>query len=303
MKMGIIGLGRMGNAIAQRVKQAGHDIWGFDPDAKAQDHARDNGINVAKSLEQLAQEARIIMLMVPAGKVVDSVIASLTPHLQAGDILIDGGNSNYENSIRREQELITQEIAFLDCGTSGGVHGLEFGFCLMVGGSATAYRTAEPILTAIAAPGALAHVGPPGSGHYVKMVHNGIEYAVLQAYAEGLHLIKEGSFADAHINLEEVTRIWNVSSIIRSWILELTYNVLRKDQDLKKISGEIGGGQTGQWTVQEAEKTGIPTPLIKQSLETRSWARVSGGNYGTKLIALLRNQFGGHPFKTTDDNA
>ncbi len=297
MKMGIIGLGRMGGAVAFRVVQAGHEVIGYDSNKKARKNAQEDGIEIANSIADIAEKTRIIWLMVPAGDIVDNIIKDLLPQLKAGDIIIDGGNSHYKNSIRRAEFVGQKGVIFLDCGTSGGVYGRAYGFCLMVGGDNVAYTKVHQLLAAIAAPGGLAHIGPIGSGHYVKMVHNGIEYALLQAYAEGFHLIKEGHFKDAALNLEEIARIWNESAVIRSFILELAHNVFREDQELHAISGEIAESGTGLWTIEEAQEQKIPAEVIEQSLHVRKWSRETGGNYATKIVALLRQQFGGHAVK------
>lgn len=294
MKIGIIGLGRMGDAIAQRVLQAGHEVVGYDPNAQAREHTRSLGAQVVETAQEIAQKSSIIWLMVPAGKIVDDVIAQLMPALASDAIIIDGGNSKFTDSIRRADELQKRGIAFLDCGTSGGVHGREQGFSLMVGGDVQAYTRVLPLLKAIAAPHALGLVGPSGAGHYVKMVHNGIEYALLEAYAEGFELIKQGSFKDQDLDLYKITGIWNHGSVIRSWLLELSHDIFAKDQKFENISGEIAESGTGSWTVQEAQEHKIPVPCIEKSLDVRSWSRKTGGNYATKIVALLRNAFGGH---------
>jgi 6-phosphogluconate dehydrogenase len=300
MKMGLIGLGRMGNAIGFRLVEAGHTVIGFDRDTKTHKAAQEVGITLVNDLEKVAQETRVIWLMIPIG-VVDDVILQLVPHLKAGDIIIDGGNSFYKDSMRRAQALALQGIIFLDCGTSGGVEGRSYGFCLMVGGDEDAYVKIHSLLVAIARPGGIGYIGPSGTGHYVKMIHNGIEYGLLQAYAEGFQVIKEGTFKKLAIDLEELSRIWNVSSIIRSFLLELTHEIFKEDQEFHTISGEIEEGGTGRWTMEQAEQHKIPVPLIKQAVETRSWSQKSGGNYATKLIALLRHKFGGHPVKMKKD--
>ena len=209
MNVGIIGLGRMGSGIAQRWLEAGYTVIGYDVDAVNKKAAQELGVTVARSLADVAHDARVIWLMVPAGPIVDDVIKELLPRLAPGDIIIDGGNSKFTDSMRRAQALEPAHIHFLDCGTSGGLYGREHGYCLMVGGEAHAYQTALPLLNAIAAPGGLGRVGPSGAGHYVKMVHNGIEYGMLQAYAEGFQLIKEGSFKDRHLDLHKISGIWN----------------------------------------------------------------------------------------------
>lgn len=294
MKLAVIGLGKMGFAIALRAHKAGIQISGYDRDAASNQHAQKQGIKITDTIATLATDNRAFMIMVPAGKPVDAVIEQLMPHLKKGDIVIDGGNSHYTDSIRRAKDLQSQGIQFLDCGTSGGVHGLKHGFCLMVGGDKSAYDTVLPILKAIAAPDGVALVGPSGTGHYVKMVHNGIEYGMLQAYAEGFHLIKEGTFKDANIDLEKLSALWQHGAVIRSFILELAHNVFKHDQELKDIGGQIGENGTGKWTVDDAHANKIPVNVMEDALKVRAWSRESGGNYATKIIAMLRNQFGGH---------
>jgi len=293
MKLAVIGLGKMGLAIALRAHSAQVSVSGYDRDAVINKHAQKEGITVVDSIAALA-DAHVYMIMVPAGKIVDAVITDLLPILKAGDVVIDGGNSHYKDSIRRAEQLAAHGINFLDCGTSGGIHGLQHGFCLMVGGEQSAYDAVLPILKTIAAPNGVALVGPSGAGHYVKMVHNGIEYGILQAYAEGFHLIKEGTFKESRIDLEQLSALWQHGSVIRSFILELTHNVFKHDQELKDIGGQVGENGTGQWTVDDAHQNKIPVPVIEDSLKVRAWSREMGGNYATKVIAMLRNQFGGH---------
>lgn len=298
MNIGIVGLGRMGAAIAQRVHQGGFQVVGFDPNSESADQARQQGISIALSLEDLARNTDIIWLMVPAGQVVDSVIDQLSPYLRSQAIIVDGGNSKFTDSIRRATALARSKIGFIDCGTSGGIHGKEHGFCLMVGGDRSHYQRIEPLLKVIAAPKAYAYVGPSGAGHYVKMVHNGIEYGLMQAYAEGFHLLKEGSFKDAHLDLETITGIWMHGSVIRSWLLELAHTIFTHDQTLQDISGVVAESGMGKWTVEDAHKHAIPAPVITQALQVRIES-AKGGNFATKVLALLRNAFGGHSFGTT----
>jgi 6-phosphogluconate dehydrogenase len=298
MKIGIIGLGKMGGAIAELLIDAGHDVVGFDFSKDACEHSADYGVQIVPDIAHVAQQARVIWLMVPAGDPVDQVIAQLMPQLQSNDIIVDGGNSNFNDSIRRAKELLTKNIFFLDCGTSGGVHGRANGFCLMVGGDHDAYTKIHPLLSDMAAPGGVGYFGKSGTGHYVKMVHNGIEYGLLEAYAEGFELIKNGTFKEEGIDLEEVTRVWNNGSVIRSFILALSHNIFMHDQKFEKISGEINESGTGQWTVDEARKNNIAVPVIEASLDVRAQSRKTGGNYATKVVSLLRNAFGGHAVKT-----
>jgi len=301
MKIGLIGLGRMGNALAERLIAGGHDVVGFDPVEHVRVTTQQLGVLIVDTIAALCLQVRVVWIMVPVDAV-ESVLEEVHKYVSAGTIIIDGGNSFYKDSQRRAYTLAQDDIMFLDCGTSGGVHGRSEGFCLMVGGDIGAYTKVCPLLVAVAAPGGLAHVGPSGAGHYVKMVHNGIEYGLLEAYAEGFQLLKNGSFAGSDLDLEEIARIWNVSSVIRSWILELTRQIFEEDQALSDISGEVDETGMGRWTVQEAHKNGIPIEVIAQAEYVRTWSRESGGDYRTKVIALLRNKFGGHAVKKIKEN-
>ncbi len=205
MKIGMIGLGRMGNAIATRLSIAGHTVFGFDPNIQARKFAQEEGIKTVTTLEDLAKEVRIFWLMVPAGDIVDTTIARLLPNLQKGDTIIDGGNSKFSDSVARAKSLQEKEINFVDCGTSGGVPAKKDGFSLMIGGDKKVFKKIEPIFKAVAAPQGYAYMGPSGAGHYVKMVHNGIEYGLLQAYAEGFHLLKNGAYKK--LDLEKITNV------------------------------------------------------------------------------------------------
>lgn len=293
MNFGVIGLGRMGGAVAYRAAIMGHIVFGYDTDKEKCEHAKKEGIEIIDSIAELAKKADVFWLMVPAGETVDKVIQELRKHLKAGDIIIDGGNSNYKDTIRRAELLDADGIVFLDCGTSGGLYGRNYGFCLMIGGDSAAFIKVHPILETIAAPGGLAHVGPSGSGHYVKMIHNGIEYGILQAYAEGFHLMHEGAFKK-QLDLEQISRIWNISSVIRSFLLGLVHHIFEKDQLLENISGRVGEHGTGRWALDEAKEHGLNMPVLEASLKTREWSRKTGGDYTTKLIAMMRKEFGGH---------
>jgi 6-phosphogluconate dehydrogenase len=298
MKLGIIGLGRMGSAIAERVLKAGHEVVAYDPSTEACTEAQKLGASLA-TLENIALQTQVIWVMVPAGDATKQTLKTLAPLCRKGSIIIDGGNSYYKDSIEQAQLLAQHSIHFLDCGTSGGVKGRELGFSLMIGGEHEAYKLVAPLLSAIAAPEGYGYMGPSGAGHYVKMVHNGIEYALLQAYAEGCHLLKEGHYPG--LDLAEVTRVWNSGSIIRSFVAELLHEIFEYDQDLKNVSGAIGENLTGQWTSKEAHERGVPIRLIDESLAIRAWSRQTGGNYGTKVVAMLRKQFGGHALEKPKD--
>lgn len=300
MIIGVIGLGKMGLQIALKLANAGFRVVGFDPNSSALDPKDCANIAIAKSLEILAQQIDIAWLMVPAGDAVDQCLTQIIPHLHSGALVVDGGNSLYKDSIRRAQLLETKGLHFLDCGTSGGTHGLEHGFSLMVGGSDTAYKQAVPVFKVLAAPGGFGRVGPSGAGHFVKMVHNGIEYGILQAYGEGFHVLREGPYQD--LDLANITNIWQNGSVIRSWLLSLTRDVFTSDQHLTGINGSIEENKTGQWTMEAADELKIPIPVIKAALEARAWSRQTGGNFGTKVVAILRNAFGGHAVKKAKAN-
>lgn len=298
MKIGVVGLGKMGAAIARRLVNHNYDVWGFDTNSDNLKTASDAGVKCVSQINELIQHADIFWLMVPAGDAVDNVINSLIQSIKPGSVIIDGGNSNFRDSVRRYKQLKEKQIHFIDCGTSGGVHGKDLGFSLMIGGDEDVFEKLKPIFTAIAAPDGYGYMGPAGSGHYVKMVHNGIEYALLQSYAEGFHLLKDGEYKN--LDMAKISEVWGHGSVIRSWILELAHRVFMHDQELQSISGEIGENKTGQWTLDEAKKSDVPVDLIEKSLQIRAWSRQTGGNYATKIVALLRSQFGGHPFKKKD---
>jgi 6-phosphogluconate dehydrogenase len=292
MNIGLIGLGKMGNALVFRLVNGGFKVVGYDPDLKARQHAAVYGAHVTDTLEHIAVQTRIIWLMIPAGELIDSVLQQLQPFLKPNDIIIDGGNSHYTDSVRRAKMLKKKKIHFIDCGTSGGLAGKLKGFSLMVGGDQKIFEKIEPILKALAAPKGYGYMGPSGSGHYVKMVHNGIEYALLQAYAEGFNLLKYGSYKD--LDLEEISRVWSHGAVIRSWILDLAHTIFKHDQNFTDVGGGIQESGTGRWTVDEAYARKVPVVLIEDALEIREWSRATGGDYATKLVALLRHEFGGH---------
>lgn len=295
MNVGVIGLGRMGVIIAQRLIKAGHDVYGFDLSEASQKKAQEAGVSVVADVKELAEKTRIFWLMIPAGDPVDRVLETLSEFLQPGDIVVDGGNSYFQNTLKRYAKLAEKNVSYMDCGTSGGVKGKEIGFSLMIGGDKQTFEKIEPLFEAIAAPDGYAYMGPSGAGHYVKMIHNGIEYSMLQAYAEGFHLLKKGHYKD--LDLARISKVWNHGSVIRSWIGELLHGIFSHDQELEDISGEIGENMTGRWTMDEAERQNIAMDLLKRSLEVRKESRKTGGNYATKVVAMLRNAFGGHEVK------
>ncbi len=295
MNVAIIGLGKMGEALAYRAMQGGFTVFGFDVSPDSCASAAKEGVRIVSSVADFADKnIHVFWLMVPQGELVDKVIAQLHPLLKTEDVIIDGGNSKFSDSMRRAQELALEDIYFIDCGTSGGIHGRENGFCLMVGGDKKAYNSIESLLHAVATRDGYAYVGPSGAGHYVKMVHNGIEYGLLQAYAEGFHVLKDGQFKNEHLDLEKIASLWNHGSVIRSWILELVQSIMKDDQDLRDIAGSVASTGMGKWTVEQAHKEDIPVPVIEESLRVREWSEKTGGNYATKIVAMLRNKFGGH---------
>lgn len=297
MNFGIVGLGKMGNLIARRVinGQYHYEVFGFDVDKIAIEKAEEIGVEMVKDLADLAERADVIWLMLPAGELIDKTIEKLIPHLKDGDVIVDGGNSYYKDSVRREEILKKHGIYFLDCGVSGGLQGKNTGFSLTVGGSEKAYNKILPLLETIAHENGCGLVGPSGAGHYVKMVHNGIEYGLLQAYTEGFNLLKEGKYKN--LDLERISQIWLNGAIVRSFILELISEIYAQNPDFSKISGEIGGGETGKWALQEGEANGVLLKILQESLKVRELSQQTGGDYSTKLVALLRNSFGGHEIK------
>lgn len=300
MKIAVVGLGKMGNALVYRLTNAGFQVIGFDPDVKARRKAAVYGAHVTDSLEHCAQQATVIWLMIPAGELVDNVLEQLKPYLQKESIIIDGGNSHFSDSVRRAKRLKSHGIHFIDCGTSGGLAGKRKGFSLMLGGDKKIIASIEPLFKALATSKGYAYMGPAGAGHYVKMVHNGIEYALLEAYAEGFHLLHSGSYKN--LDLETITQVWSHGSIIRSWILDLAHAVFKRDQNFDNVDGAIQESGMGAWTIQEAYAQKIPALLIEDALEIRAWSRQSGGNYATKLVALLRHEFGGHSITKSNKN-
>ncbi len=297
MQLGIVGLGRMGSGIGRRLMRAGHDVVGYDRNEDDVHSLAELGATPALTLEKLCallDTPRAIWMMVPAGPIVDAVIADLRPHLDSGDILVDGGNSYYKDSMRRAEELAEAGIRYVDVGTSGGVWGLEGGFSLMVGGDETAVDTLRPLLEVLApaADKGWAHLGPSGAGHFTKMIHNGIEYAIMQAYAEGFAVLAEKKEFD--LDLGDVRRTWQDGSVIRSWLLELIGNALEAEgMDLADIQPIVQDSGMGRWTVQEAIDLNVPAPVLTQSLIQRIESRFATG-FHYRILAALRNQFGGH---------
>ena len=298
MQLAMIGLGRMGGNMVERLIRHGHTLVVFDRSAEAMSKYETLGARTAADLAKVVQSLqspRVVWIMVPAGDPVDQTIATLTPLLSRGDVIIDGGNSNFHDTIRRGAQLAPSGIELIDAGTSGGIWGLDNGYCLMVGGSDAAIATCEPIFTALAPQDGYLHVGPTGSGHYVKMVHNGIEYGMLQAYAEGYEIL-HASKIFPKLNLKDIAEVWQHGSVVRSWLNELAASAFARDAGLSDIKGYVDDSGEGRWTVQEAIDLDVPAPVITLSLLTRFRSR-QGESFGAKVIAALRNEFGGHAVK------
>jgi len=298
MQLAMIGLGRMGGNMVRRLLQGGHEVVVYDRSTEAiQAHVQlgaKGAHDLADACRQLGGR-RIVWMMVPSGQPVESTIEQLVPHLARGDILIDGGNSNFRDSMRRAKALDAKGLEFIDAGTSGGIWGLTVGYCLMIGGSAPAVRHCEPVFKTLAPPDGYAHVGPAGAGHYVKMVHNGIEYGLLQAYAEGYEILHASK--DFDLNLRAIANLWNQGSVVRSWLNELAARAFEKDRELATIKGFVEDSGEGRWTVEEAMHLDVPAPVITLSLLTRFRSR-QPESFGAKVIAALRNEFGGHAVKS-----
>ncbi len=300
MELGMIGLGKMGGFMSERLIRGGHRVIGFDRDPAVVQKLAEKGAISANSLDNIISQLkppRAIWLMVPAGDPVDQTIAALVPHLAPGDTIIDGGNSYYKDSMRRAAALAPKKINFVDCGTSGGVWGITEGYSMMVGGDADVVKRLSPIFETLA-PGpdkGWGRVGPAGSGHFVKMVHNGIEYGIMQAYAEGLDLLRHKK--EFSLDLLQVGKIWQFGSVIRSWLLDLTVDALSKNPTLAGIEGYVTDSGEGRWTVIEGVELGVPVPVISGALDMRFRSQ-DPEPFANKLLAMMRHEFGGHAVKT-----
>ncbi|MGP8173281.1 MAG: phosphogluconate dehydrogenase (NAD(+)-dependent, decarboxylating) [Terracidiphilus sp.] len=299
MQLGLIGLGKMGGNMAERLRLGGHQVVGFDFNAEAVARLTAAGNVGAATLEDLVQNLkarRAIWIMVPQGAPVDQAIAKLEPLLSPGDILIDGGNSNYKDSMRRHKEVSAKGFEFVDVGTSGGVWGLKEGYSMMIGGNKEPVEYLRPIFEALApAPGkGWGHVGPGGAGHFVKMIHNGIEYGMMQAYAEGFTILEKKE--EFKLNLPQIAEIWRYGSVVRSWLLDLTADALGKNPALEGLEAYVEDSGEGRWTVIEAIDLNVSAPVITESLMRRIRSREEN-NFTDRMLAIMRNEFGGHAVK------
>ncbi len=284
MQIGIVGLGRMGRGMAERLRRGGHEVLGYSRTAA------DRDVNSLEEMAARLPQPRVVWSMVPSGQTTEDVLVELGSLLGPGDIIIDGGNSNFHDSIRHAAMLEEKGISFLDIGTSGGIWGLEAGYCMMAGGKPETFAQVEPALRTLAPEGGYAHVGPAGAGHFVKMVHNGIEYGMLQAYAEGFELLQASQFP---LNLGQIASLWNQGSVVRSWLLELAERAFAADPQLDDVRGYVEDSGEGRWTVLEAVNLGVSAPVISASLFARFVSR-QDDSFAMKVIAALRREFGGH---------
>jgi 6-phosphogluconate dehydrogenase len=302
MKIGMVGLGKMGGNMTKRLLKNGHQVAAYARNPESRRTAEEAGAYCAASLEDLVEHLespRAIWVMVPAGDPTESVVSTLASSMEPGDIIIDGGNSNYKESIRRATALKESGIQFVDVGTSGGIWGLTEGYSMMVGGDEGAVERIRPALETLA-PGAdqgWGHVGPSGSGHFVKMVHNGIEYGLMQAYAEGFEIMKAKS--EFELDLHQIAELWRYGSVVRSWLLDLTANALEDDPELSDIKGWVADSGEGRWTVFDSIDLDVPAPVITLALQMRFISR-QDESYAAKILAAMRNQFGGHAVKQAD---
>jgi len=312
MNLGMVGLGRMGANMTERLREHGHTV---------ETYARTNPDRTAGSLVELASmldQPRVVWLMIPAGTATENSFQTLVPMLEDGDILVDGGNSNFRDSQRRSEKAKEKSVGFLDAGVSGGIWGLKEGYCIMVGGDAEAFGHAEPIFKTLAPKDGYAHVGPSGAGHFVKMVHNGIEYGLMQAYAEGLNVLKHANIGlhaqetDAEttplrdpdlykyeLDVSAITEVWRRGSVIASWLLDLTAEALHETPELDEYAGRVSDSGEGRWTVQAAVEEGVPTPVLAASLFDRFASR-GEADWGNRVLSAMRKGFGGHLEKSPE---
>ena len=296
MQIGFVGLGKMGLNMVTRLVGGGHAIVAYDRSGEAVASAAGVGAAAASSLQTLGAQLsapRAVWVMVPAGPATESTVAALAELLSPGDTIIDGGNTNFHDDVRRATELASKGITYIDAGTSGGIWGLTEGYCLMVGGDEAACTRLVPIFLTLAPPNGYQRVGGPGAGHYVKMVHNGIEYGLMQAYAEGFELLQK---SDYKIDVAKVSTLWMQGSVVRSWLLELTARALAEDPSLSKLTGYVEDSGEGRWTLQDGLEKAVPMPVLTAALFTRFRSR-EDNPFGERMLAALRQQFGGHAVK------
>ena len=285
MKLGMVGLGRMGANMVERLRGGGHEVETYA--RTAPERTADSLVELATKLEQ----PRVVWLMIPSGDPTEKAFQSLLPLLEDGDTVVDGGNSNFRDSMRRAEQAKAKGVSFLDAGVSGGIWGLAEGYCIMAGGEKSAFQAVEPALATLAPEGGYAHVGPSGAGHFVKMVHNGIEYGLMEAYAEGFELLR--GIPDFELDLQQLAALWQHGSVVRSWLLELLDRALQADPGLEQIRGYVEDSGEGRWTVHEAIEAAVPVPVLALSLFARFSSR-QDESFAAKVNAALRNQFGGH---------
>ena len=289
MKLGMVGLGRMGAGMSARLRQGGHEVVGFDRDPKVSEVA---------SLEELVtklEPPRVVWMMVPAGDPTEQTVEALAKLVAPGDVLVDGGNSNFRDSIRRAATVAEDGVTFVDAGVSGGIWGLKEGFCLMVGGTNASIEILKPALETLAPPDGWAHVGGSGAGHFVKMVHNGIEYGLMQAYAEGFEIMNASKLYPS-LDMHQIAEVWRHGSVVRSWLLDLGAMALAQDPTLSELRGYVEDSGEGRWTVMEAMEENVPAPVIALSLFARFASRQED-SFGNRMLAALRREFGGHAVK------
>lgn len=293
MEIGIVGLGKMGANLALNLKDHGYDVLGYDLYVEKVKEIEEKGIQGAYDIEEFVKQLQLprkIWMMVPAGKPVDATLEKLIPLLDQGDIIVDGGNSQYKDTLRRYELLKKKGINFADVGTSGGIEGARNGACMMVGAEDDIFKIIEPIIKDLCVDKGYVHTGRNGSGHYVKMVHNGIEYGMLQAIGEGFEILEKSQF---DLNYRDIARVWNHGSVVRSWLMELMERAFEKDPQLVDIKGMVHSSGEGLWTVQEALELEVPAAVIASSLFTR-YRSLQEDTFSGKVVAALRNEFGGH---------
>jgi len=293
MQIGMVGLGKMGASMSRRLLRGEHRVAAFDIDASVVEELAVDGATGASSLKDLVSKLdapRAVWVMLPAGEVTEQAVRDLSDLLAPGDVVIDGGNSRYADSVRSATDLFKKGIAFIDCGTSGGIWGLEEGYCLMIGSDREEFERLEPIFATLAPPDGYARVGPPGAGHFVKMVHNAIEYGLMQAYAEGFELMRS---SDMKLDIQQVAEVWRRGSVVRSWLLDLLASALGDDPELDRLSDYVADSGEGRWTLEEAIERGVPMPALSAAMFTRFTSQ-QDESFAGKVLAALRKEFGGH---------